>query len=166
MKLIDDRGKLFGKFNLVDLLLLLTVLAVIGGVVFAVLAPVIRERTNPSVTITMTARVRYVIPQAAQNAVIHGPGQLIAGNDYVRDARVTRIEIVPHLDTIRTADGRFELAEDPWRVDLLFTIEAKVRRGPILRIGTQEVRVGLGHFVKTTMYEFNANVESLRVSAS
>jgi hypothetical protein len=164
MKLIDERGKLFGKFNLVDLLLLLTVVAVIGGVVFAILAPTIRERTNPLVTLTFTARVRYVIPQTAENVVRQGPGQLIAGNDFVRDARVVHVEIVPHEDSIRTADGRFEYAVDPWRVDLLFTIEARVRRGPIIRVGTQEVRVGHGHFVKTTMYELGATTESMRFS--
>ena len=166
MKLVDDRGKLFGIINLVDLLLLLTLLAVIGGVGYKILEPMIRERISPPQTLTMVCRVRNVYPRVYESIKDRPlPAQLIAGNSLVKDAYVTAIEAVPYENQLPTDDGRYESAVDPNRIDLMFTIEAKVPSGmDVLKVGTQEVRVGLGQYVKTTWFEFSANIEYLWLS--
>ena len=44
MKLINEKGKLFGVINVVDLLVLLAVIAVAAGVGYKLFAPQIAER--------------------------------------------------------------------------------------------------------------------------
>jgi len=161
MKFIDERGRLFGKVNLIDFLLLAVIVFVILGVAARIFAPVIQQATSPTVDVVMTARARARTPAEAENIQAHIPGQLLTGNTLVANAYVTGVEVMPHQGAISTADGRFVWATDPYRIDLVFTIEAKVSRGDVLRIGTQEIRIAIGHWVKTTMFEFSANIESI-----
>jgi hypothetical protein len=168
MMLIDERGRLLGRINLIDFLLIATVVFVILGVAARIFTPVIQQATAPMVNVTMTARVRAVLPSVAETVQAtmqaNAPNQLLTGNTLVGGAFVTGVEVMPHTAAVPTADGRFEWTTDPFRVDLVFTIEARIAQGPVLRIGTQEIRIGIGHFVKTTMFEFSSNIENIVIA--
>ena len=60
MKIINEKGKLFGIINVVDLLVLVAAIAVVAGVGYKLFAKQIKEVASPQVSLTMTVRVRGV----------------------------------------------------------------------------------------------------------
>ena len=52
-----------------------------------------------------------------------------------------------------TADGTLEIPVNSGKLDLIFTIECNVVNSITTEIGTQEVRVGKTHTVKTDKFE-------------
>ena len=57
MKIINEKGKLFGIINVVDLLVLVAAIAVVAGVGYKLFAKQIKEVASPQVSLTMTVRV-------------------------------------------------------------------------------------------------------------
>ena len=62
MKKINEKGKLFGIINVVDLLVLVAAIAVVAGVGYKLFATQIKEVASPQVSLTMTVRVRGATP--------------------------------------------------------------------------------------------------------
>ena len=62
MKIINEKGKLFGVINVVDLLVLLAAIAVIAGVGYKLFAPQIADATARQVPMSVTVRVRGATP--------------------------------------------------------------------------------------------------------
>ena len=56
MKIINEKGKLFGIINVVDLLVLVAAIAVVAGVGYKLFAKQIKEVASPQVSLTMTVR--------------------------------------------------------------------------------------------------------------
>ena len=54
MKIINEKGKLFGIINVVDLLVLVAAIAVVAGVGYKLFAKQIKEVASPQVSLTMT----------------------------------------------------------------------------------------------------------------
>ncbi len=160
MKIINEKGKLFGIINIVDLLVLLAVLAVVGGVVWKVLAPRVSEAAGQNATLTYIVRVRAVDARQQDriSKQIEKDPRLIAGNDYVAGAKVTEVSFVPYVQQNPTSTGAFFSATDPTRVDVLFTVQATVPKNTaIIKVGPQEIRMGTGHYLKTKYVE-NASI--------
>ena len=133
MKIINEKGKLFGIINVVDLLVLVAAIAVVAGVGYKLFAKQIKEVASPQVSLTMTIRVRGATPFLVNE---------VHGNSYV-NAQITDMKIDDYNQQVTTADGRIVTATDPEKKDLVFTITTKVSKGtPAPAIGTQEVRAG------------------------
>lgn len=164
MKIINEKGKLFGIINLVDLLVLLAVVLAVGGVGWRLLGSKVVEAAAPKVTMTYTVRVRGVNgrmqDEIRKNLEVNN--RIIAGNDYVSGAYVTGVEFVPFIQQNPTAEGLLVDAVDPTRVDAIFTVQATVSKEvPVYKVGTQEIRVGYGHYLKTPLIEYAATIESV-----
>ena len=124
--MIDEKGRLFGKLNIVDLLVILVVLVavVVLGVKF--LGKDGGGGINPGKTqVTYTVLVKGVEQEVYDNIQKYIPGQLMASGEML-DGQVVSVEPRAHEQTV-TVD----------------TTE----------IGTQEVRVGKTHTVKTDKFE-------------
>ncbi|MDR1158880.1 MAG: DUF4330 domain-containing protein [Oscillospiraceae bacterium] len=163
MKLINEKGKLFGLINVVDLLVLLAVLLAVGGVAWRLFGHKVGELTAATTTMTYTVRVRGVHSRLESEIQknLEYDSRVIAGNEFV-DARVTNVSFEPYIQQNPTDDGRLVNATDPVRLDVLFTVEAVVPKNtPIIKVGTQEIRVGYGHFLKTPLLEFSSTIESV-----
>ena len=125
--MIDEKGRLFGKINIVDLIVILVIViaAVVVGMKFY------------------------------ENIQKYIPGQLMASGEML-DGHVVAVEAVEgrtHTATVDTADGTLEIPVNSGKLDLIFTIECKVVNSITTEIGTQEVRVGKTHTVKTDKFE-------------
>lgn len=162
MKLVDEKGKLFGKINIIDLLALVVLAAV---VVFAATRFLGGEGGNPTASttkLTYTVLVSGANPQsyeevARQLEMAGGTDQLMA-NGNMLDAYVTHLEARPHINYSPNEAGVISPSEEVGenaRVDLYFTVEANVANPIVNGVGTQEVRVGKGHILKTTHFEFS-----------
>lgn len=163
MKIINEKGKLFGIINIVDLLVLLAVIAVAAGIGYKLFASQIQEVTAQQVSMTVTVRVRgatpFLVAEVERNSQVGK--QLVSGNSYV-SAKITDMEIQDYRQQVTTADGRIVTALDPDKKDLVFTIETTVAKGTASpSIGTQEVRAGRTFIVKTNDFETTGNIDSV-----
>ena len=62
MKVINEKGKLFGVINIVDLLVLIAAIAVVAGVGYKLFGAQIQQATSPQVEMTAVIRVRGATP--------------------------------------------------------------------------------------------------------
>lgn len=165
MKIIDEKGKIFGKLNIIDLLVVLVVIAA------AVLLAVRHfsggtEIVEPAKEVGITYQVqvvnvdpryyetvrKYVDPEAGKSDQMFSSDNKTFLDCYVVDCVAT-----PHVEYVTTSDGQMKRAEssgDDDRLDMLLTLEGKVTNLETNAVGTQQVRVGIYHYVKTTHFEF------------
>ncbi|MFQ9128009.1 MAG: DUF4330 domain-containing protein [Butyricicoccaceae bacterium] len=167
MKIINEKGKLFGLINIVDLLVLIAAVAVAAGVGYKLFAPQIKESVQPQVELTAIVRVRgatpFLVTEVERNSQVGK--QLVSGNSYVNGT----IEDMKIEDATRsrspTADGRIVTAVDPDKKDIVFTIKTTVPKGTATpSIGTQEVRAGRTFIVKTNDFETSGNIDSVDIA--
>lgn len=164
MKILDEKGKIFGKINIIDLLVLLVL--IVGLVLLAVrfLAP--KEDAGLSATAT-TGHLTYQVACSAMSNDMYeevlrqmdaagGKVQLMASGEML-DAYVTQVEGKPHVNIVFDDQGNVHYPEeygDICRMDVTFTIDADNVDQLLNKVGTQEVRVGRPHIVKTLNFEF------------
>ncbi len=166
MKIINEKGKLFGLINIVDLLALLAAVAVIGGIAWKLLAPQVVEAVSPTVTLTAQMRVRGASPFLVEEVLKSEQigKQLVSGNSYV-DAKVTDMWVEDYVVQVQCADGRIVNSTDPVKKDIVFTVETRVNKNtPSPQIGTQEVRMGRTFILKTNDFENTCNIDSVVMS--
>ena len=111
MKIINEKGKLFGIINVVDLLVLVAAIAVVAGVGYKLFAKQIKEVASPQVSLTMTVRVRgatpFLVNEVQRNSQVGK--SLVNGNSYV-NAQITDMKIEDYNQQVTTADGRIVTA--------------------------------------------------------
>ena len=160
MKLVDEKGKLFGKINLIDLLVLVVIVAALAFAAYRFLG-------GGSAALDQTTRIDYTVLAPAvddtsyqeiqrQLELAGGQDQLMADGKLL-DGYVTGVTAAPHAVYDVDANGNATRSEeDPangGRWDLTFTVTANVVDPITTKIGTQEVRVGKSHILKTTHFE-------------
>ena len=164
MKLINEKGKLFGKINIIDLLIILCVVIAAAALVYKFAAPAAESVVAPKSDMYVTMRVRGVMDFQHEDLMENlQPGSpLIAGSGYIDGAEVVSAELVPYLAAVPLENGEIFTGEDPQKKDLIIVVKAKQNKAdPILKIGNQEVRVGRGFIFKTQKVEVNANIEAV-----
>lgn len=156
MKLIDEKGRFLGRINIIDLLVLLVVL-VVGVFLVIKLSGGVGEGADGGTKLTYTVQVRDVDVEVYNAIQEHIPGKLMASGNFL-DAEVVKVTEEPskgQVHTIKTdSEGGMEVesrAKDTY--DLTFTIEANVANTMKNELGTQEVRIGKSHIIKTDKFE-------------
>lgn len=165
MKLVDERGKLFGKLNIIDLLVILLLIVAVALIGWKVTRK--DGASNASRTIlTYTVEVEGVDKEVYEGIKAYVPGesgigdQLMANGEMV-DAYVTSVTATPHEGGVTMTDVNgttltFPVEEDT--LDLTFTIQANVVNAVTNEVGTQEVRIGKTHIVKTVHFELSNGI--------
>lgn len=166
MKIINEKGKLFGVINVVDLLVLVAAVAVAAGVGYKLFAPQIAEAAAKQVEMTVTVRVRgatpFLVEEVERNSQIGK--KIVSGNSFT-NATITDMKIEDYVQQMPTADGEIRDAVDPSKKDLVFTIETTVPEGTASpSIGTQEVRAGRTFIVKTNDFETSGNIDMVDIA--
>lgn len=166
MKIINEKGKLFGVINIVDLLVLVAAIAIVAGVGYKLFAPKIAETVNPEVTLTATIRVRgatpFLVEEVERNSQIGK--QMVSGNEFL-NATITDMRVEDYVQQVTTADGRIVNATDPSKKDVVYTIQTKVRKGTASpKIGTQEIRAGRTFTLKTDDFETIGNIDMVDIA--
>ena len=174
MKILDEKGKLFGKINVIDLLVLIVILAVLIGIGVKVLGgnavePSGSESSQSEITgqaakLTYTVRVtgqredvaewlkQYVDPAQGKKSQLQHGGELVQ-DAYVVDfwTEPCRYNVISN-GTIETI-GATE-ADAAGLVNFCFVVEAVVGDSITSEVKGQEVRVGKSNIVKTQHFEF------------
>lgn len=147
-----DKNKTTRKFNFVDIIIVAAVLIV---AVFAVM-----KFTGNSAGVVDPTKIEYVAmatrveQEIVDNLDAYVPGQLMASGELL-NAHVVSYEVKPAVHYIETADGQLIEAVEENRYDVYFTVQGYVQNATTSELGTQEVRLGKTHILKTVQLEFN-----------
>lgn len=166
MKVIDEKGKLFGKLNIIDLLVIVLIIAV-AAVLGTKLLSSDESGITPVTKLTYTVRIaaqkeelveriaEYVDLAAGKKDQLMADGKLVDGyvvNYWTEPARYSR-SIYGELTLMDE-----KAAAEAGLVDICFEVEVHVANAVKNEVGTQEVRMGKTHILKTTHFEFSNGV--------
>ena len=151
MKIIDEKGRLFGKLNLIDLLVVVLLIAAVAAVAWKLVGKQAAETVaDTGRTVTYTVTVEDVNREAADFAATQ-IGKSLVNNSKVIDAAITEASVSER------AEGT--------HVDLAVTIEGQGQfTGNVYKVGAQEVRVGYEYIVKTSEFEMTGIITAMSVA--
>ncbi|MBP1737106.1 MAG: hypothetical protein H6Q60_987 [Oscillospiraceae bacterium] len=162
MKIIDEKGKIFGKLNIIDLLVLLLAVVLVAFLGIKFIGGGGSGTAAVPALITYTVEVRGVDPEVYDsicdyvNLDQNQKDQLMSDGELISNAyiiNVTATDYVPYVEDALKAGG----ADDD-RLTLVFTIQAQVSDATTDKVGSQEVRIGKTHIVKTTHFELTDGI--------
>lgn len=165
MKIVNEKGKLFGIINVVDLLILIVIVAIVGGVGWKVLGPQVSDRVSPQVDLTTEMVVIGTTPRIVNEITRQDPVglHLVGGNEFL-PAIIEDYWIEDYVVQAITDEGIIVDAKDPSKKDVVFLIKTKVSAGtPSPKIGSQEVRAGKTFILKTQTMEVIATIRYVQI---
>lgn len=166
-KIIDEKGRLFGKVNLIDLLVVLLAVAVIGAVAFKLSGGEVTKQeqlaNSEMKELSYVVLCRMVHNDVADYIVNNEVGsQLMSNGELVESCFITDVQQAPFYESYVTADGMYVKQASDEYCDLTFTISGAAPYGEnSFHVGSQEVRVGKSHIVKTVGFEITGTVVEL-----
>ena len=163
MSIIDKKGKLFGKLNIIDLIAVILIVAVLALIGYKLLDNQSGGLSSEGQPVVYTVKVKGVEAEVYEFIKGELPSQLMASNELL-DAYVTDVQAIPvENDTYEmvwnTSQSQEVLTKsDAGTYDLIFTIEGTVESDLASELGTQVIRVGKTHIVKTTTFELDGGI--------
>lgn len=121
MKIIDEKGRLFGKLNLIDLLVIILLIAAVAAVAWKLVGKKAAETVaDTGRTITYTVTVEDVNREAAEFASTQ-IGKSLVNNSKVVDAAITDAAVTDradsaHVDLGVTIEGRGQFTGNVYKV--------------------------------------------------
>lgn len=158
MKIINEKGKLFGIINIVDFIIILLILLVAIGATYKI-------SDNTASTVNKTVEFKILIPCTRPELAeaISVGDKMVANNSYT-DVVIKDIETKPGFSVNLNSEGQKVTAYDPYLIDIYVTNEGQTNiSSATLTIGGQEVRVGKKYFVKSLDYEFEGVVTEINI---
>lgn len=163
MKLIDEKGKLFGKINIIDLVVALLILFLVAAVGYKVLAPKIT--TSPVAQDEVTAVIKFTFRNDNIIKAVQKDQQLVFGTNFIPGATIIDVKSNFSDYTSNDDQGKVHFEKHPVLKDVYVTIKAKINtKVAILKIGTQELAIDKKFILKTQTIEMEGKVESLTIS--
>lgn len=165
MKLVNEKGKLFGIINVVDLLILLAVIVVIGAIATQIFGNKVQEAISPQVDciaeVTIIGTPPRILREIERQDLVGE--RLVSGNEFL-SATVEDVIIEDYVVQAVTADGVIVDATDPSKKDVTFRIKTTVSQGtPSPKIGSQELRAGKTFIVKTQTFECSGTIRYVQI---
>ncbi|MEA5597815.1 DUF4330 domain-containing protein [Rivularia sp. UHCC 0363] len=174
MAILDSKGRLFGKFNILDIGALLVILLVISGIFFfpgttGSVAQV--GTTTKPIEVDLIVRGLKVkdIDRLSENGFKEkGKTNVIIRNQPYGQIPIKSIQVLPRDILVTQPDGTVKLVKDPrdnvYSTDMLLTLAGKATitdSGPVL--GNSKVKIGMPFELEGFNYNFNASVIDVRI---
>lgn len=165
MKLINDKGKIFGLINIVDLIVLVVVIAIVGAVGYRAVSPKLNASPEGVDTaqgeqycyVTVTAQ--QIVPEAVD--MLKVGDKLVANNEFT-DAEIVSVTSSPAAQVNVNSDGQSVLSQHPLWKDITVVVKEKIDpTSVILKVATQEVRVNYPFILKTQTVECNSKIRGI-----
>ncbi len=158
MKLINDKGKIFGLINIIDLMVLLLVLLVAVGAVYKFTGT---SQQAQAVTVEFQVMVPHIRPEMAE--IIKVGDKMVQGNSYT-PVTVKEVKLEPGYSVNVNAQGQRVESFDPYLVDIYVTNTGQTTlSSATISMGGQDIRVGKEYYVKSRDYEFKGTVVKVEV---
>ena len=162
-RVLDDRGRLFGKVNIVDLVVLVVIMAI---VVFAAV-----RLTGGGAVETVRVKVIFVDSRVDQ-ALVAG----LQGKGTVRDTggnvigEVQSVQVTPSIEELLTTAGEFRAFASSTKSDVTFVVlgdgtvsDSTAHIGRLAaRVGAQVRLIGPGYEAQTTIANVVWGAEALK----
>lgn len=163
MKVVNEKGKLFGLINVVDLLVIVFVIAVIAGVVWKVGFNKVADAFASDMEIKFTVKVEQVDKEIYDKIVETLPAPIMNQGSYV-DSEVVSAEFLEYIDVGEDEYGNKTYYADETMCNVLFTATCMVPKNSVnLPVGSQEVRLGKAFILKTRNFELTGTIMSLDI---
>ena len=166
-KFIDEKGRLFGKVNLIDLMVVLLVVVVAAAAVIKITGSnvpgevVSEDGQMEDISYTVLCRMVHndIAAYILENEI---GGQLMSNGEMVESCFVEDIQQGTFYESYVTLEGVPAKAPSEEYCDLIITISGQAPySGNSYHVGSQEVRVGKSHIVKTVNFEITGTVVEL-----
>ncbi|MCL5045746.1 MAG: DUF4330 domain-containing protein [Actinobacteria bacterium] len=152
MRLIDDKGRLFGRINVIDLLVVILVLALAGRFSYSRYISkslkAIRKEQKPIEVVLVVGAVR----QPTVDAIRVG-SKVMASKTSTLLGEVVKVEAKPANVVFTGNDGRTYEMPSPSRLDVYVTLRGlgQVSENAVF-LGDTEVRVGTLIDIRSNIY--------------
>lgn len=174
MIILDSKGRLFGKLNILDLCASLVILLVIIGIFFfpgsSGSASLLGTETVP-IEVDLVVRglsVREPKRLVEQGLTEGGKTNIIIRNQPYGEVKIKSMEAFPRNIIATLPDGKVMEVDDPrqgnFSTDILLTILGKAQitnNGPVL--GNSKVKIGMPFELEGFNYNFKASVIDIRI---
>ena len=149
---MEQKAKRVGKFNIIDIIAVILILAVLAFVGMKLMNRGSGEAVeSEKIKVTYVVKAEGVAAELYDNCLEHLPSKLMASGALV-GGQIESVEKEPYM--VLGADGQW--GEDPEHVNLLFTATTEVAKEAVMttKVGEQEVRIGKEHILKSEYIEF------------
>lgn len=162
-KLIDEKGRIFGKINVVDMLVIAVIVVIIGALVYRVTSSSMNaEGTNilmPDQDIYVKFYANAVVPEVV-DALKVGDKLINSGN--FTNAEIVSVDVTPAAYITTNSEGEPLKMEHPMWYDIMVVVKDTANpSSPILKVANQEVRVNYTFLLKTQTFEVNCRIREI-----
>jgi len=164
MKMIDNKGRVFGKINLFDLIVILLILVGIVAVIFRGNAPVKEDPEDKTENATYTFTVSGVQENVA-NAF--KKGDEIYENGKLLGVLSKAPKVEPYQTIELMPDGTEKVVDHKLLFTATLTLETEdfsIRKG--YRINGNEMLIGTGHVISNGFVSHNAVITDIELEGS
>ena len=148
---MEQKAKRIGKFNIIDIIAVVLILAVVAFFGVKVLGSGNDSQAAPRAMtdVTFVVKAEGVAPDLYENCLEHLPSPLMASGALV-GGQIETVEKEPFL----VLNDNGEWVEDPAHVTLLFTATTQTPSGAVMttKVGDQEVRIGKTDYILKSEY--------------
>lgn len=153
MKMIDEKGKLFGVLNIVDILIIVFAAAVVGGAYVFMKNNI--TKSTPTTTYNVTLELKNVEKDFCDSII---PGKTVM--DRVQNkpfGTLNDVRIEPSVEyNVSSMDGTVSRVDVPERynaeLDMEITVDSEIYVGKYLSIATKDF-TGAGYVIKSEKAE-------------
>lgn len=144
MKIINEKGKLFGIINIIDLSVLLIIgLLVIGGAKRMKTKPIIVSETTKAIVTFEVSNVRMA---SVKNINVGDPIYHYDKGGYIGE--IIEVNYEAYKEPVEL-NGKWVNAEVPEKYVVIFKVEADVRDNPdVVVVGGEQTRIGAQYRLK------------------
>lgn len=158
MKLIDEKGRLFGKLNIIDLLIVAIILLGLFGVNYKLgflkkIGPTTTSQQKPIVKMW----IKNVSPFVSNSVTVGDTLRELSSNSEI--GKVLAVEVKPAKDIASDSNGKWIISEVPERNEVFITMEAAADKiNNNVKLGSKDAKSGAGVELKGTKFQATAYV--------
>lgn len=159
MKFINDKGKLFGVINVIDLTAILVLgLLVFGGVKRLKSQPIIVDKTTQAVVTYLVEDVRMA---TVENIIVGDPIYHYEKGVYMGD--IEDVEYRGYTEALES-NGQWIMAPVPEKYEVEIKVRSDVKNNPeSVLVGGEQTRIGTQYRLKNKRIAFYATAMDVNV---
>lgn len=171
--MIDEKGRLFGKVNIIDLFVLLVLIAVAVVLAVQIAGGAGTETAEGTPTPTPSREltpsvIEYTVKYSRMDPVEYrrikemfdagDTGFMTNGGLEVEGSEVIGLRAEPYVTTMADEDGKVSTQTDPYYLDVYFTARSVTSDAVLNQVNTQQARIGRSFIIKTRGYEVTGTI--------
>lgn len=166
MKILDQKGRLFGIINIVDLILIIVIIAIawVGFSKFSAHGGITSD--NQFVEIKhgeAIIKVKIPLVEPAMAESLHKNDYLVTG-DVLTKSYIQDLAVKDGIYERTSSDGTVVVGKHPYKKDIYITIYGYVTlEGATIKLDKQTVRVGKTFYLKTKTTELVGIVTGVNI---